>query len=216
MKDVKTIIFDWDGTLHESIEVYYDAFLKAYAFVLNKGLVEPKVYHKQEVCRFLGINPKVMWESIIPHIDEETFIEVSSIISSEMKKRIEEGHAKLYEGTRDVLSYLKSKGYRLIYLSNSKIYYMEAMRKAFQLDDYFDQFYVSEAFNYLPKEEILRKVMPSLQKPLVMIGDRYIDILTAQSNGIKSIGCLYGYGEKEELSDADMFIDKITDLMNIF
>ena len=37
---------------------------------------------------------------------------------------------------------------------------------------------------------------------IVMIGDRFYDIEGAQEVGIDSIGVLYGYGSKEELSKA--------------
>ena len=36
----------------------------------------------------------------------------------------------------------------------------------------------------------------------VMIGDRMHDITGAKKNGIKSIGVLYGFGSKEELTNA--------------
>ena len=35
-----------------------------------------------------------------------------------------------------------------------------------------------------------------------MIGDRKHDVIGANSNGIASIGVLYGYGSENELSDA--------------
>ena len=37
----------------------------------------------------------------------------------------------------------------------------------------------------------------------VMVGDRSYDVLSGKKLGLKTIGALYGYGSKEELSDAD-------------
>ena len=36
----------------------------------------------------------------------------------------------------------------------------------------------------------------------VMIGDRYHDIEGAKQNNLKSIGVLYGFGDREELEQA--------------
>ena len=35
-----------------------------------------------------------------------------------------------------------------------------------------------------------------------MIGDRKFDILGAKENGLKSMGVLYGFGDREELLEA--------------
>jgi phosphoglycolate phosphatase len=36
----------------------------------------------------------------------------------------------------------------------------------------------------------------------IMIGDRKHDILAARQHGIRTIGVLYGYGSREELTEA--------------
>ena len=43
----------------------------------------------------------------------------------------------------------------------------------------------------------------------IVIGDRFHDIETAVKNGLHSIGCAYGYGSAEELSDADITVNDI-------
>ena len=40
------------------------------------------------------------------------------------------------------------------------------------------------------------------KKRAVMVGDRKHDIIGAKTNGLSSIGVLYGYGSKEELLEA--------------
>ena len=50
-----------------------------------------------------------------------------------------------------------------------------------------------------------------------MIGDRYFDILGAKKNGLKSVGVLYGYGSRKELTDAgaDHIVETPGDILNI-
>lgn len=216
MKDTKTIIFDWDGTLHESMHIYYEAFVCGYQLCVDKNIATPKTWSKDVVKTFLGINPKVLWNELLPYASDEDKQFISKTIGANMLAFIEENKAKLYPETLDVLTYLKNKGYKLIYLSNSNVYYMEAMKKAFNLETYFDQFYVSESFGYIPKKEILAGIKDQLLSPMVMIGDRDLDIETGTYNHIKTIGCLYGYGTKDELKDADLWIESIQALKSIF
>lgn len=50
-----------------------------------------------------------------------------------------------------------------------------------------------------------------------MIGDRKHDIIGAKENRLDSIGVLYGYGDREELSQAgaDYIVEDIAGLRNL-
>ena len=39
---MKYIIFDYDGTLHNSIKIYKPAFLKAYDYLISNGYAKEK------------------------------------------------------------------------------------------------------------------------------------------------------------------------------
>lgn len=215
LKDIKTVIFDWDGTLHESMFIYEKAFLKGYQHLIDQGYVEHRVFTSKEISSFLGKNPMDMWQTLCPTLDKTYIQEASQIISKEMLLSIQRNEAKLYPNVIEILTYLKEKGYVLVYLSNSKNYYMEAMRQSFQLERFFDLFLTSEMYNFIPKKMILKEIIHNLEKEMVMIGDRDMDIDTARFNHIKSIGCLYGYGTPSEFKDADYTIHDIIELKNI-
>jgi phosphoglycolate phosphatase len=215
-KKTKTIIFDWDGTIHQSMAIYYEAFLKAYHYLETQGYAPKRKFTEYDVSQFLGMNPKEMWLSLLPELTDHIFHQASMIISNSMKSSIAQGHARLYPKAIEVLTYLKEKGYMLVYLSNSKIYYMEAMKEAFQLERFFDQFHVSEMYDYIPKHEILTKFIKTLDAPMVMIGDRSSDMETGTYNNVYTIGCLYGYGHEKELEKANLKIQNISDLLQLF
>ena len=40
----------------------------------------------------------------------------------------------------------------------------------------------------------------------VMVGDRRADIDAGRANGLRTVGCTYGFGTREELADADFLI----------
>ena len=121
----------------------------------------------------------------------------------------------LFEGALDTLAYLKEKGYTLVYLSNSKNYYMEINKNEFRLDRYFDLFVSSEMYDYIPKKDILAKLKETLPKPILMVGDRIHDMESGHANQIDTVACLYGYGKEEEFIGSTYQIDDIKALKKL-
>lgn len=212
LKDVKTIFFDYDGTLHNSIKIYEPAFIKAYQFLREKGLVDQRDWNTNDIAYWLGFTSKEMWKEFLPEVSHELKMQASKIISEEMKRLTELGCAELYPNVLETLSYLKDKGYKLVFLSNCGLYYMETHRDLFQLDRYFDFMACSEQNDFKPKYEILNIIKEQFPKSQVIVGDRFHDIESGIKNNILTIGCSYGYGTEEELSMSDLIIESIDDL----
>ena len=217
----KIIYFDFDGTLHETALIYQKALQAAYDALRSRVTLPERRFSLEESSAWLGYTPPEMWEKFMPDLEPNLKNEASLKISQTMLQAIEMGEGRLYEGVEVVLQNLKQKGYRLKILSNCKESYRAAVVKAFQLDRYFDAFIAAETYDYLPKEEIL-KVVEGLDqegakaKIVAFVGDRKADINAARFNELFSIGCLYGYGELDELIDADALIQDIIVLLEYF
>lgn len=211
----KTICLDYDGTIHDSIQIYYKAFLKAFDYLVQHGHQAKKDWTKDEVKRFLGQNPPEMWASFQPAIPPEVISVVSKMIGEAMRDAILNHEGVLFEGALDTLAYLKEKGYTLVYLSNSKNYYMEINKNEFQLYRYFDLFVSSEMYDYIPKKDILKKLKSTLPQPILMVGDRIHDMESGHTNQIDTVACLYGYGKEEEFIGSTYQIQDIRDLKKI-
>jgi phosphoglycolate phosphatase len=212
---IHTIIFDWDGTLHESMVIYKPAFLLAYQYLVDHGYANPRVWHDAEIKGFLGMNPKEMWATFEPRLPEDIISIVSPMISKAMAESIRSGQAKLYDGALDVIRMLKKKGFTLVYLSNSKTYYMEAMDQAFGLSSLFDVMIASEQYQYIPKKEILNLIKNQLPTPWMVVGDRNVDIQAGKHHNAITVACDYGYGSPEELKDADHHLLHIKDFIDL-
>jgi len=213
-KNIKTIFFDYDGTLHNSIKIYIPAFKKAYAFLVEKGYAESKEWSDKEISYWLGFNPQDMWQNFMPNLSKELREKCSSIIGDEMKAQISQENPVLYEGTLEVLKYLKGKGYHLVFISNCKIYYKKFHSELFKLDRYFESMVCSEEYNFIPKYKILKVIKDKYPEDMVIIGDRRQDIEAGKKNNIYTIGCTYGFAMEKELDEADMLIDNIEALIN--
>lgn len=211
-KSIKTIFFDYDGTLHNSINIYAPAFRKAYDFLVNEGLAKSRDWSDKEISYWLGFNPQEMWENFMPSLSEDLREKCSSIIGEEMKIQIEEEKPSLYEGALETLEYLKDKGYHLVFISNCKNYYKEFHNRMFKLDRYFESLVCSDEYDFIPKYEILKAIKDKYPENMAIVGDRRQDIEAGIKNNIYTIGCTYGFALKKELDEADMLIDNIEEL----
>lgn len=219
------LIFDYDGTLHNTMDIYEPAFKKAYHEMISAGLRSPKNFSREEISRWLGYSAIDMWNSFAPDLKPEQRLYYSNVVGREMYRLIKEGSAHLYDGAKNLLSELRSQGHRLIFLSNCKIAYMETHKEIFHLDDYFHMFYCAENFGWAPKEEIFHTIFADVKKlegtddpsslRFIAIGDRFHDIHLANCHGLPSIGCTYGFGTPEELSSATYLAHSLYELKNI-
>lgn len=210
--EIRTIIFDYDGTLNNSIKIYAPAFKKAYAYLVENNLAEERQWSETEISYWLGFNSLEMWEKFMPELPEHSKVYCSQMIGDEMRRLVEEGKSELYVGALETLDYLKQKGYYLVFLSNCKCYYREAHRKHFKLDQYFDEMVCSEEYGFIPKHEILGKIKHGYPDKQVIIGDRAQDMEAGIKNNIYTIGCSFGFATEGELKDADMIINDISAL----
>lgn len=204
------LIFDYDGTVHNSMKTYAPAFRNTCRWLYENGYTsELKEYSDKQISYWLGFNSTDMWSQFMPELAPEIREQARIILGKDMAERVENGEGALFEYADDVLSLLKNNGYNLIFLSNCRVHYMERHKRVFRLDRFFSYFYCCENFGFIPKYEIFRKIKSNHDGDFIVIGDRFHDIETATKNSLRSIGCGYGYGSHEELAGADIIVDDI-------
>ena len=206
------IIFDYDGTLHNSMLTYAPAFRDTMKGLSDNGFIANRVYSDKEISYWLGFNSTDMWGQFHPELDKEIREKARKMLGENMAERLDRGEGALFTGCEDMLGALKNAGHTLIFLSNCRVHYMERAKRLFHLEKWFSYFYCCEEYDFIPKHEIFRKFAPYHEGRFIVVGDRFHDIETAVQNGLKSIGCGYGYGSHEELSKADIIVERIEDI----
>ena len=98
------LIFDFDGTLHNSIKIYAPALRKVYAGLVADGFVEPRDFTDEEIGKWLGWSPKDMWDAFAPELPDELKLECIDAVGAGMLDGIRAGLSELYPGTEDVLA----------------------------------------------------------------------------------------------------------------
>lgn len=208
------LIFDFDGTLHDTIRIYAPAFREAYNYLVSKGYAQARDWRDEEISSWLGYKSKDMWDAFMPDLPDWEKETCSGIIGAEMLAAITADKAQLYDGAAEMLCQLSQENYRLIFLSNCKTSYMEACIRQFSLGNYFSAFYCTEQYGFLPKHDIFREINRKYDGDFIIIGDRYMDMEIAETSALPSIGCLYGYGSQEELKTATVIVNSVSEISN--
>lgn len=215
MRRINTVVFDYDGTIHDTSKIYIAAFEKCYANLVQLGYAEERTFDDCEITTYLGCTASEMWDSFMPQLPDEIKQSSMNLIRDEMAQLINEGKSNLYDGVYETLSALKKEGRKTIILSNCAVGYMKNHRKHFHLDELFDGYFCAEKYGYAPKYEIFEYIKKEYDGEFCVVGDRYHDFEAGLRNGALSVGCRYGFGNDKELSEADKIIDRISELKKI-
>ena len=192
-----TVLFDLDGTLTDPAE----GITNSVAYALRKWNIEVK--DKTELYKFIG--PPLV-DSFVKYFNfsiEEANLAVGVYREYFSKQGIYEN--KLYSGIRDMLEGLRKAGKTLLVATSKPECFAKEILRYFELDGYFE--FVAGATmdgSMTEKGDVIAYALKycdeDLRSNIIMVGDREYDILGAKENGIASVGVLYGYGSREELT----------------
>ena len=198
------IIFDLDGTLIKSEEGLYDSI----TYALEKSGVDPG--DRKDMKRMIG---PVLWESF------QKFYNMSAEEADRANAYFVEAYDRegiynvsIYEGVVQMLESLRNAGRILLVVTAKPRDMAEIVLNHTGIDQYF-QAVIGPAREdkKTDKGSLLKKALSFLAttrtdhfqvERTVMVGDRMFDMEGAGEAGIRSIGVLYGYGDRQELINA--------------
>lgn len=201
-EQIRSVIFDFDGTLHDTLRIYPAAFAEGYNFVVERGLAPARSFSAQEVSGNVGLTAEEAWAKLCPDLPLEVREQAAYQVGLAMDRMLAEGRARLFPGVEQMLDRVHASGLNCIFLSNCRHAYQQAARKAFGLDRWFSAYYNAEEFKGAPKERIFESIAVEQKGGFIAVGDRYKDLTLAAAHKLPSVGCLYGCGSEEELAGA--------------
>ena len=114
--------------------------------------------------------------------------------------------AIVYDGVREALAELQAMGVRLFLCTSKPLVYAERILRRFDLARYFEAAFGAELDGRLEdKGELIAHILADRRlaaADCVMLGDRRHDVVGAREHAIPTLGALWGYGGKDELSEA--------------
>ena len=210
-----TLIFDYDGTIHDTLHIYEPVMRETYRWLARAGYVKEEPLATERIAGWLGLNVQEMWNDFQPQLEDAIKEQAGQRNGEGMITLVRAHEARWFANAKSTLNVLKQGGYPMLVLSNCKISYRKAHWEEFQMERWFDRFYDCESYGFAPKTQIIKEILLDIQSPCVVIGDRKKDLDCARAIGASFVGCLYGYGSREELSGADAWIDDIGELPTV-
>ncbi|GEM_PF-85321 len=214
MAEIKAIIFDFDGTLVESVDAYVDVFysvFKKYGFNVEK----------KKIMYMLGYT----YTKIIRDVVGENCDKYEEIVKEYLKNvRNDEfiSKIKIKRGVKEILRFLKEKGVLLFIISGSNKQIMKNVLEENRISSYFLEIISTkeDGFKEKPEPDAINYIKEKYNlscDEIIFVGDGVLDYKMASNAGIRFIGiCGSCLDEKCAFENNFPLIYSITELKRLF
>ena len=206
------IFFDLDGTLTDP----------------KKGITTAVQYAAKHYCGVEIEDRDTLTPFIGPPLDE-SFMKYFNLTKKQAQEAVEcyrEYYRPIgvfentvYEGIPELLRDLKAACKTVIMATSKPEIFANQIAEHYGFSEYFDNITGSTLDGSLVKKgDVIRLALERLGNPpaddCIMVGDRLHDIDGGKENGMKTVGVLYGYGSREELTEhgADIIAGTVKEL----
>jgi HAD superfamily hydrolase (TIGR01662 family) len=215
------VIFDLDGTLLDTREIYYDII-----DIVFEKLDFPRV--PKEVLVEAAAEGEFNWDRVLPAgltlRKEEVLLEVRAILEA-ISAPLFRQRTKLISGADEILKSLRGAGSRIGVVTSSRKKHlgmkMHAIKKT-GIPELFDAIITPDDVQMKkPSPEPLyecAKRMGVSPGECVYVGDMRVDIKAGKSAGMKTVGVLTGFEDYDLLENEhpDLILETVASLKNYF
>lgn len=198
MNNIQYIIFDMDGTLLNSLTDLQNTL----NYCFRKYGFPERNY--REVRSFVGNGLRKLIERAVPKGTTEDKIDEILVMFKEHYMVHCADFTAPYEGVMDMLSILKSAGYKMAIVSNKADEALKHLSSQF-FGDYIDVSIGERAgMQKKPAPDLVYLAMKELgatTENTVYVGDSEVDYQTAVNSGLSCISVLWGFRDKELLEE---------------
>jgi pyrophosphatase PpaX len=206
---IKTILFDFDGTLIDTNELIYHSFdytFKKFGYSFTK----------EEILQFNGPPLRETFSQLNPDLAEE-MIRTYRIHNAQHH----EAYVKLFPNVKETLEVLREKGFELGVVTAKMREGVKQGMEITGIESYFDTIVtIDDVENPKPHPEPVIKALNKLNAEAdtaIMIGDNYHDIIAGNKAGTKTAGVSWSLRGKEYLKQFNptYMLEDMSDLLAI-
>ena len=186
--DYKLLIFDWDGTLANSIGRIVESMHVASD---RTGFARRDDF---AVKCIIGLGLPEAIRSLYPEIDDEALV-VFRQHYADHYIALEAEPSPLFEGVADTLGALRAEGYHLAVATGKARRGLDRVLKAHGWDDYFDITRAADETASKPHPLMLEQILAHCEvrpEQALMVGDSSFDLQMARNAGMGSVAVSYG------------------------
>ena len=191
----KLLVFDWDGTLIDSIDRIVASLQYASREVCGTHLAE------ERARSVIGLGLHEAIERLHPELDA---VRVESVAAAYRQNFLYDSKVPelLFEGVEDLLRQLKAADYTLAVATGKSRAGLDRAMKQHRLDHYFSATRCAGEHRSKPDPDMLNSLLQALDTPAadaVMIGDSEHDMLMAGNAGVRAIAVTHGVEDADSL-----------------
>jgi len=192
MKQFPLLVFDWDGTLVDSIERIVTSLQFASKSTININVSE------QRARNVIGLGLSEAIEKLHPELDNQEHAEQLNLIADAYRQHYLHENtvpAPLFSGVNELLDELRGEGYMLAISTGKSRAGLEQSINQHKVGDYFATTRCAGENKSKPHPEMLHEILHELNfsaSQALMIGDSEHDLKMASNANVKSIGVTHG------------------------
>jgi HAD superfamily hydrolase (TIGR01662 family) len=218
--EVAAVIFDLDGTLIDSIDIYFTIVENAL-----KRLNLPAVSRNQIIAA--AESEEFKWELVLPQevlSRKEEIIDETWAVINEIAPQMFADNLELIQGADRIVENLSSGGLKIGLVTSTQGQYLETKMQPLKkagVDKLFEAIITSDDVEKRkPAPDPLIACAQQLElKPggCVYVGDTTTDIKAGKAAGMRTIGVLTGFDEYGtlEIENPDAIIESVRNLMEV-
>lgn len=194
-KRYSLIIFDWDGTLMDSVS----SITRALQFAAEKMALP--VLNEEAYRHIIGLSLESGIYSLYPQLNAKTLAEYIGHYRGEYL-RLEEKYSAPFPGVIDGLNSLRAQGISMAVATGKGRAGLDRLMADDQYGCYFDANRSAEETRSKPDPLMLEQLLDELDVPVgeaLMVGDTGFDLQMAENIGMDRVAVTYGAHPKEKL-----------------
>ncbi|WP_375193502.1 HAD family hydrolase [Marinobacter sp.] len=197
--NVRVVIFDWDGTLVDSVEHIADSLHQA-ATDLGYPALEREAYRD-----IIGLGMVEALEKLYPGISREEMNRIREGYAGYFFKKVTTPQ-NVFEGMADVVADLRNAGRQCSVATGKSRRGLDSALVSSGLGGHFEITRCADETRSKPDPTMLREILQFYgiePEDAVMIGDTRYDLEMAKRIGMPSIGVEWGVHKRDVLGDYD-------------
>jgi phosphoglycolate phosphatase len=209
--DYDLIVFDWDGTLVDSIDWIVECIQHV---AETQNLVKPS----EQSCKdIIGLSLSEAMLKLFPDISDDDKV---AMVASYRQHYLAKGSSRndLFLEARPVLEMLKQRGKTLAIATGKGQNGLDSGLDGTGIRSFFSYLRCADTMQSKPSPHMLFDIMDesnTLPEKTLMIGDSTLDLIMAKNAGVASIGITTGAHSYEELQKHEP-VACINNLMELF
>ncbi len=196
---IKTIVFDLDGTLLDTLEDLTDSVNEA---IGRFGFPERSV---EEIRSFVGNGIAKLIERVLPEGTKDPHYEEILKVFREYYALHCKDKTKPYDGILRMLEQLREQGYRMAVVSNKFDAAVKELCALYFGDRILNAVGESEKVRKKPAPDAVYRVLEELSvssEQAVYVGDSDVDLATAKNVPMTCISVTWGFRSRQQLLEA--------------